>query len=159
MIHEIEFRRLQETLVIDMMSIDETLIRLPSNQQRASELCAEALKQRDIALNELIRIQAAVEVEIRAIEPKKTAAAVQAEMLLHEDVIVCQQNVENAKEDAAKWNGLVDAIKQQGSSIKRLAELITAGFLSPNTELRKEISSARKQKTMEPRKKVSENDG
>lgn len=137
--NEAHYRRLRGRLSINPMALDEELIDMPQLVQEAAEYTAEALQVRDNCKNRLDFITAQVGARLREVpvsedggKPKaRTEGAVAEQRLLDDGVQEAIAELEMCKYDLALWQGLHDGLKEKSSSLKRIAELTVAGYLTP----------------------------
>lgn len=139
MLNETAYRRLRGKLGIDQLRIDEELMEQPGLVMEAAENLAEALQIRDNCKHRLDIITATEAMRLREVPvsddgkaPKKrTESQVMEEKSLAASVEEANSELELAKYDLALWNGLFDALKEKSSSLKRVAELLISGYLTP----------------------------
>lgn len=136
MYQEKMYADLKGQLAIDSMRLDEGLQRQPMLFQSVAEIAADALQIRDAAKNDLDIAKADAARRLRK-DPdengKPLAETRIASMLpLDKKVQEAQDLLSEAEHDLDYWQALVDAYNQRGSSLRRIAELTTAGYLTPN---------------------------
>lgn len=146
-----KYQSLRAALGIDLMRIDQDLVDYPSLLTEACELCAEVTRTRDMAANTLRLTEAEEAGKLRATptpEGKtRSEERIKSEVPMAEPVAAALFALEEAKAEQAKWSALVEGLRAKGSSLKRVAELITAGFLSPNAvyqDRREELARRRR---------------
>ncbi len=146
MFEETQYTILKDRLRIDQLRLDEELIQHPMLTQEVTELAAGALRIRDAAKRDAEQNEAKVARQIRA-EMKDGKAPsetqIKASLSLYKSVQAMAQALDDAGHDLRLWQGMVDAYIQRGSSLKRVAELIIAGYLAPQMVHRKEVQNKR----------------
>jgi hypothetical protein len=137
MLNENAYKRLRGKLVIDQLRIDEELSQVPILVMEAVENTAEAMHVRDNCKNRLDAISANVSTRLRNMalsengkERRRTEGAVSEETLLDDDVQNALGDLEVAKYDFALWNGLLEALRDKGSSCRRIGEMMVSGILT-----------------------------
>lgn len=149
MFAEKEFAVIKQSLTIDMLLIDEDLIRHPMLMQEAAECTAAVIRVRDAVKNELDVETARAASRLR--EPTETEKApsetkIASLVILDKNVIKKRAEYDDTRYDAALWQGLAEAVKEKGSSLKRISELIIAGYLAPDKVRREQLSERRRER-------------
>lgn len=131
--NEVEYNSLRRRLLPDPNRLTDELIQQPSLMQSAAEGAADAIQIRDAAKNGLATITAEAGNRIRSTsEEKLSEAKLLALTLLDAEVINSQEEYEEAKHSAMYWSSLLDSFNDRGSSLRRIADMTTAGYLTPN---------------------------
>lgn len=136
MYKEREFTQLRGQLIVNEARLSQELAEHPMVLMEVAEHCAGAISNKDRAdaAVKLAMAQAAAELRVENIgetnSPKyRSAAAVTAELTSHEYVVEATAFADTAKYEAALWIGLAEGMRAKGSSLKRIAELITSGYM------------------------------
>jgi len=151
---ETEYLHFKNRLLLDKMRIDDELIEHPPTLQSVVELCAEAISNRDHADITLKIILSETADKLRQeLDGKISEARIAAELDKDFDVQEARLALERAKHDYNLWNGLVDSFKEKGGSLKRISELIIAGYIAPNSayDLCKEEMNAKRRERVRVR--------
>lgn len=136
--NEKEYNQLRRRLLPDPNRLTEELIEQPSLMQSAAEGAADAIQIRDAAKNGLATITAGAAEHIRrTIEEKLSEAKLASMVALDPDVIAAQEEHEEAKHSAMYWSSLLDSYNDRGSSLRRIADMTVAGYLTPNASYEK----------------------
>jgi hypothetical protein len=146
---EQQYRELKARLVIDILQIDQELIRLPPDTQEVAEYCAQALQLRDACAHALELDKALAGTRMREAEEQIAQNRVQAQIPLDNRVQISQQALDEAKFDVALWQALLKAYEEKGSSLRRICDMMLAGFLTPSSiqaDARAQIRAASKSK-------------
>jgi len=156
MFQQESYSRLKTYLAIDPLRLDEALMQTPSILQEVAENTADALQIRDAAKNDLevATSRAKDQIRIALTDNGKAPSEQKVDSMVpsHSQVIQYTSAYESAKRDALLWQFLVDHMKEKSSTLRRIAELITSGYMSANsayTQRRDEINELR-QRASEP---------
>lgn len=147
MLQEQAYAVFRSRLTIDMMRLDEDLINHPMLMQQAGEIAADALQIRDACNHDLAVVTAKEAQNLRvADEDGKTPseARINSQVILSRRVKAARTALEDAQHDLDYWQIMVNAIREKGNSMKRIAELTIAGYLAPNAAYSERRSELRK---------------
>jgi len=133
MIDEKRFNRLKARLAVDTLQLTEELMQLPSLQQEAAELAAEAQRTRDEVHDIAKQVEAEIKAQKRLATPGISEARLTSEVLLVKEVTESQEAANQADYELAMWKTLADGMRTKSSSIRTIADLIAAGYTSPDT--------------------------
>jgi hypothetical protein len=148
------YAALKERLAIDIDKIDDALMQTSFDMQSAAEHCAAAIKLRDAATHNLELAKTEAGIALRQEDDKISEAKIAS--LTPRDGIVqdCYEALDAAKHDAAVWASLVEAYKEKGASLRRIGDMILAGFITPtsmNAERRAQLHAVREAARERPR--------
>lgn len=134
MFEEKQYKALRAALHIDTMRLEQELIEHPARLQTIMEFAADALQLRDTAkaAYDIATADAAQHLRENANE-KFSEARIASLLPMVKSVQEASAVLDDAKHDLAYWQGLADATREKGGSLKRIAELTIAGYLAPNT--------------------------
>ena len=131
------FSRLRKSLLIREDTISQELAEHPMLLMDATEACASAISIKDGAESALKLATAQAAAELRAENigdddrPKyRSEAAITSELPMQAIVQTALIDLDSAKYDAALWMGLVESMRAKQSSLKRIADMATAGYIS-----------------------------
>ena len=132
---ERNYMLLRARLRFDPMRLNEELIEHPMVLQEACEACVEAIKQRDQLNNYLSFVEAEVSEQLRPAPDGKWRSETMVKSMLPNQPKIMDATVrlEDAKALAGRWTALVESLRAKGSSLKRMAELITVGYMTSNS--------------------------
>lgn len=124
----------QRATRMDPLRLGEEIIELPDLIMTVGEHLATVQAARDIAVNDLKVAQATaasmLRRDVKPGEKPKSESQVTADVPKHPLVKKAMEEVERTKLDAALWTALMEAAQSKQSALKRLTELIVAGYLS-----------------------------
>lgn len=83
--------------------------------------------------DDLARVEGRLSDDVRENEPKAGVAFIEARVRRDPERIQAWQRYQSARADYESWQGLLDAWKQKGYSIKTLADLYSANYFSLNS--------------------------
>lgn len=133
MLNEDDYTRLRHMLIIDPHSLDDALINLAMEQMEITEYTAEAATVRDTAKFQYDQVVADVAVKMREADDKMSETRIKSEVPLFDEVVEAHSYLLDAERDYSLWRGLADAIRTKGSSIRAIADLIAAGYMTSTT--------------------------
>lgn len=146
--NEKEYNNLRRRLLPDPNRLTDELVEQPSLMQSAAEGAADAIQIRDAAKNGLTTITAGVADRIRRSTDEKIGVdKLNAMVALDPAVIDAQEEHEEAKHSAMYWSSLLDSYNDRGSSLRRIADMTVAGYLTPNAaydRTREDMAAARR---------------
>lgn len=151
------YSRLREFVGIDPAELDNEVIKHPPLFLEVCEQAADAAEERDIAINTLDYEKGKLRRELRDGTKKMTNDAIDAEVATDKIILACITTVEVAKHNVAVWNGLLEAYRAKASSLKRLGELMHAGYSASSSLLktpRERISESREESNRRTRRDV-----
>jgi hypothetical protein len=133
------YQDLRKGLTIDSMRLDQELIEHPMRVMMVTEHASDALQLRDAAKHALDITTADAAQRLRnSSEEKLSETRITSLLPLDELVQQATTEYELSKHELAYWQGMVEAYREKGSSMKRIAELTIAGFLAPNAAYSKQ---------------------
>ena len=146
------YARLRARLRADPQKLTDELIEQPALMQDAAENAADAIQIRDAAKNTLsVEISnAAGRLRLLLDDNNKpfSEAKINSMVLADARVVDATEEHEEAKHSAAYWISLVEAYNDRGSSLRRMADLIVSGYLTPNAshaqEARERMAESRR---------------
>ena len=140
--HEEDYVRLRDGLKkgIDELRLDDELLRQPASMQEVAEHCAGAVRDRDICKHDLILAEAEEANKLRRLTDDNdkpfSEARVNRELPLTKSVQKATAVMEDAEHSVRIWSALTGAYSDLGSAIRRIADLTTAGYLTPSSAMR-----------------------
>ena len=153
--NEQHYNRLKAKLRINMNQLDQELIELAPDTQSVAEYCAEAIQLRDAAKGDVDNAKAhAANVLRNGADKKPTEAQIATDVLLQDSVIEAQTSFDTLKYDAALWQALVGSFGEKGSALRRICEMIMAGYItatSVNEGNRAALNKAREETKLRTR--------
>lgn len=132
-INDPRYRRLRARLAIDYNKLDDEIAEAAMLIQEAAEGAADALRKRDGAKHTLDVVSAKTRRVLASGEEKMTEKALDAALQVTRTVREAQVAYDDAKLVAALWSALADSLRDKASLLRRAAELIVAGFMTPTT--------------------------
>jgi len=133
------YARLKEFVIIDPARLDEEVIKHAPMFLEVCEAAADAAEARDIAANKLDYEKARLRRDLReeSKESGKKLTNDDIDGLIVEDRIILDLMglLERAKHDVLRWNGLLEAFRAKASALKRLGELMHAGYQASTSVL------------------------
>ena len=151
------YSRLRDRITIDPARLDQEVMDHPTLIMEVCEMVADAAELRDRAINDLDYLKAQTRREIRSNSEKRISNDdVEAAMVLDKDIGKAIENIEQAKRVIGMWNGLLEAFRAKGSSMKRLGELMHAGYTASSSVLktpREHLHDARQESDDTPRRR------
>lgn len=139
MMDEQRYVELKSFLPVDQMRLTEELMELPQRQMDASEGAAEAALYRDQCKDLVDQAKADAAADIRNLDinerKPRSETQIASEIMLDEKVREALADLRNAEYDLATWKALSDSMRTKSSSIRAIADLIQAGYTTPNAVL------------------------
>lgn len=132
MLNEAEYNRLRACLTVDPNALDDALINIAMQQMEIAEYTADAARARDQADFYHDQVSADVAAKLRGSD-KMSEARIKSEVALYDEVATATTELIEAERSHTLWKGLADAIRTKSSSIRAIADLITAGYMTSNT--------------------------
>lgn len=131
------YNAIKAKLIIDPIHMTEELFELPQLQTDATEAVAECQRIRDEAKDALDIAQAEAAAELRYADPdskkQPSEALIKSELLLNEAVQTAMEVLRDAEYNLSLWKSLADGIRAKSYAISKIADLIQAGYTTPNT--------------------------
>lgn len=129
------YLNLKKKLTIDLLRIDDEIMELPSTIQEASEYATEMLDGLATADHCLDIARAMAANKLRQVpdgtkSPSETQIASMIE--LDDDVKEARILVNEAKHNSRLANDLVSNLREKSHHIRKAADLIVAGYITPN---------------------------
>ncbi len=134
------YDELKQKLLIDEMQLDQELMQFPMDLQTVSEFCAEAIQLREASKRDLELTKALASVKLRNDDDRISEAKILSLLPLDQELQEAQDRFNDATYDAALWQSLVTSYSEKGTSVRRICEMMLAGYLTPSSvyEQRKE---------------------
>jgi hypothetical protein len=135
------YEELSAKLQVDELRLDEEIIELPRLLQEVNEYVAAAVYMRDQVQNEIKIAMAEESRDIRvhseASAKRLTEASIEVGVVLSPRIKAMQTRFEDVKYDLARWQALSEAVRNKGYALKNVAELIIAGYVTPDTIIKR----------------------
>ena len=123
---------LKQHLALDLLNIDEHLMRLPMLQMEASEYASDAARFAGEYAAILRNVTSEAAQALRSSgEKKPSEAEINSRILTDEVVMNATADLAAAEYDKDRWRALVDSFKSKMSAMRISGELIVAGYLAP----------------------------
>ncbi len=132
---------LSAQLPIDLLRIDQELMKMPQLVQETAELAVAVADEERATKMALEIISSEAQLRIRTIEPgmkPKTEGQVAAELVLQEDVQAARNDADHAKLDASLCRSLHSSMTEKSRLLGKACDMTIAGFIVPNRYFRKE---------------------
>jgi hypothetical protein len=123
------------------MRVDDDLSVMSMLIQEAGEYASSAIEARDSAKDELGKVEAVVSDRLR--QESKSEARIKSELPMAKEIQDAQVIYNLAKLDADLWKNLCDSLRGKSSSLRVVADLVQAGFFTPNFILDKRRQAIR----------------
>jgi len=129
------YDQMKSLLLIDRMRLTEELENLPSVMQEAAESVAECQRDRDAAKDALSIAIAEADFRVREYHTgeKVNETQIKAEAAVDEAVIEATEVLRTAEYNLKLWQGLADGMRSKSYAIGTIADLIKAGYITPDT--------------------------
>lgn len=124
---------LRSKLPLDLMTIEESLVEMPTLVQQAGEATSAAIEIRDTAEEELKQTKAQVANDLRrelVNNKARSESTIDSMIPLDERFLRKQEELSTARFDASLWMGLVESLRRKDSAIRTAADLLNSGFLT-----------------------------
>jgi len=126
---EEEYMKLRERVPTNKARLEEEMLETPMLLLEASEHAVDALQLRDACKQDLDRATSLAAKALReSAAGKASEQRILSELPSEEAVVAAAAALEDAKHDAAVWQALAAAFGEKASLLRRVAELVTAGF-------------------------------
>lgn len=124
-----------ELLEIDRDSLDSALIEQPQLIQEVGERFVEAVSERDYLYDEVSRVDANLDSDVRAdleeeLGKKPTEAMVSSSIITHDDHIEIKDKYLQSKKDAEAWRILRDSFMERSKALRELGNLYMSGYFA-----------------------------
>lgn len=143
-----KFSWLKTQLSLDLMDMDEEVMRMGVLLQEAGEAVALANEIRDSTKDDLERVKAQVGEYLRN-EPYKdkqrSESMIDSQIPTYQDYKDAQIKLGSARLDAALWATVMEALRTKSMQIRVAADLLNSGFLQKDhiiAKRRREIRTA-----------------
>lgn len=137
MLNEQEYLYYRGRLVIDRNYLDDALINMPMDQMEVAEYTAGASAARDQAETAHDQVVAEVSDHMRRDVPaggkEPSEASIKAQLPLFDEIKESKAVMATAEYEYALWKSLADAMRTKASSIRVIADLVAAGYISTET--------------------------
>lgn len=118
---------------MDLIDIDEELIRMPVLIQDAGESCAIANELRESAKEEFERMKAHIAQQVREAPTTGKARSetmIESQLPLYEPYKLKQTELGQARLDAALWMTIIEALRAKSMAMRVAADLLNSGFIT-----------------------------
>jgi len=124
---------LKAQLSVDLMDIDNELMKMPQLVQDAAELAAEASDDENVShlAYDVMKAEAGMRLREEATD-RITEAAIERQLPLDEGVQEARMAYENAVTYAKLCTALVNALRTKSSLLQKASDLIIAGYITPS---------------------------
>ena len=142
-----KYEFIKKHLPLDLVDLDEEVIKLPVLLQEAAEHCSQAIEIREAAKDDLEKTKAEIGDSLR-ITPgaggkTRSETAIAAEIPLSGKYGLALSALSTARLDASLWQALCEALRSKSSMVRVVADLIGSGYLTQSSILAKRRSSIR----------------
>lgn len=127
---------LRNHLELDLLNIDDELVKISVLVQEASENTALAIEIRESAKEDLERVSAELSAYLRLPDDKgkvKSETQISSLIPMEEGYKQALLSLSEARLDAGLWMGITDAFRTKSSAIRVTTDLIVAGYLTSNS--------------------------
>lgn len=142
-----KYQWLRKKLPLDLMAMDEELSEISLLLHEAGEYAVNASDSADCAKDNVALVQAECAARMRQQTDDKgkspSEAAIASSMPAEPSYIEALSLYNRAKLDAALWRNLQDAFRVKSSSMRAVADLVAAGFISQDHILSKRRAELR----------------
>jgi len=132
-----EYIWLKRRVGLDIPSIDDEVMEIPSLIQQAGELTSTAIEIRELAKEDYERAKAhAAETLRNTSDPKgkqRSETAIQSQLILSPEVEQRGKELSASRLDAALWQSLTEALRSKNSAIRVVADLLNSGYLTSSS--------------------------
>lgn len=159
-----KYEELKEKLEIDKFDLDNELVQQPEYYHEVSENYALSMSLRDEAKDDMEKIWAEKDKEIRedaAAEGNKiTENQISNQIKMDDDYITAQKYYIKAREATNKWSALKDSFHQRAHAMREVVTLWVSDYFQHNTvktgsdKSKKAKSSAGREKMSKGRKDI-----
>lgn len=118
---------------LDLMEMDEAVMQMGVLIQEAGEYCALANERRETAKDELEQVKAQVAEYLRGQDYKgkqRSESMIESQLPTYPDCVNSQLKLSAARQDAALWASVVEALRAKSMQIRVAADLLNSGFLT-----------------------------
>jgi hypothetical protein len=139
------YEQLRSRLAIDLMNIDDELMRMPSLVQDAAELAAAAsdAENETHLVYDISKAQFALRVRSEGHE-RVTEASIDRQAPLDPAVQAARQDYEHARTYASLCGSLVSSLRTKSSLLQKASDLMVAGFVTPSSAYERERGTIRR---------------
>lgn len=130
---KLTLEQLKGMLRVDKHSLDDELEAQAQIAYSIAESASQATASLAALKEELDEVDAELQVELRDGAGKKTVGEIAAEITLDRNHQKAFHDYQAAKRECELWNGMVEAWRARGFSLKTLADLHTAGYFAVNS--------------------------
>lgn len=130
------YEELKNHLSIDLLRIDQDLVKMPFLLQESAELAAELSDATNIASHAYDVTRSEVANELRQVEPGERAPSeARVESMLEADnrVQKARREKDNAKYKEKLATDLYYSLKEKSRLLIKTADMVIAGYISPNS--------------------------
>jgi hypothetical protein len=142
------YQALCAQLPVDLLDLDNELMKMPQLVQDAAELAYNASNAEGAALLAYDVIKAQIGQQLREDNEKITEAAIERSLPLYEDVQEARVAVNQAKTYAKLCEDLVRNLRIKSSTLQKSCDLIVSGYMTTGTvyeRRRGEINAVRRE--------------
>ncbi len=120
-------------LRVNKHTLDDELEEQPDIMDRISRKIVELNSKAQEAKDELAKTEGRIAEDVKESDPKLSLPVIDAKVKRSPDRVRAWQRFQNARAELEEWQGLLEAWKQKGYSIKTLADLYAANYFSVNS--------------------------
>jgi hypothetical protein len=129
-----KLKQLEDKLIINEHALDVALREHPDLFYRVATELAIAVSNRDAAKMSLEKVEAMVDMDLRAdaakIGAKTTEKEIESNKKVDKTVIAANENFLSERYNAAKWTALREAYEQRSYALSKLVDLYLANYYS-----------------------------
>jgi hypothetical protein len=160
--NEEQYNALRKDLRIDSLILDEQLCSLAMRCQEAGEFLAEVSADLDYAERKLRDLTVQVNLETReayvAKDLKFTEGLINNEVQNNPGVVKMSSDLLQLKYEKSLWSNLFDSWRTKTSAMKYYCQMVTAGYVTPNTAYNQSRSDVQKATAAIPRARAKLDD-
>lgn len=142
------YRVLRAQLAIDMIDIDNELMKMPQVVQDACELAVEAADNENACELAYDVLKASIGQSLREQQERISEAAIERQLPLYDEIKDARNAYNHAKTYTKLCDDLVRALRTKSSLLQKTSDLIISGYITPSAayERRREaVNTARRQ--------------
>lgn len=142
-----EFIWLRSKLPLDLMDIDEEVMKMPVILQKVSDFTSQAVEAKETAKDILGQVFSQVAARLRKEKTEsgkpKSDAQIEKEIESDPEFVRQQDILSQARLDASLWLGLMEALRSKSSSLHSAVELIKVGWITQDYITKKRQAEVR----------------
>lgn len=140
---------LKQQVPLDLLDIDEQIMKMPTLLQECGECAAQAIEIKDSAKEDLEIVKSRMAARLRGIDYKgksRSETMIQTEIPLESEYQVALQELRDARLDASLWQNLMNTLEKKNFSIHTAGGYINSGLISVPYLLEKRRTAIREVK-------------